>query len=898
MREINKNRVELHCHTGYSVEDGTASVMDIVDFAVNNDMTAVAFTDHANVMAYPEIQRCASRSEGLKPIYGVEAYVVNDIDMLGENLDKALTERFDKDVVVFDIEVTGFSATTNDIIEMGAVKIHDGQIVDRFYSFVKPNEALSEKIIELTGITNEQLEDADSIDVVLPRFLKFSEGSILSAFNSDFALEFIKVASNRLNIPFVFISIDTFELSKMLFPTLSVYSFINVAEACSVEIESCNTSDVSAEMYLKMVEMLKADGLETIGAVIERFTGNPNVINHSKSYHMTVLAKNMAGVQSIYKLVTDSNRYYNYKKPSIRLSEILANRENLLIGSACEAGILCNYILMGKTNEIVEKIAAIFDFLEIQPTSEININKRIIEIGRKFDIPVVATSDVHYLRPENAISRCVLKEYRGIEDADSIDNLHFRTTKEMLEEFEWLGEEKAYEVVIENTNKIAEQIEYITPLECKKVNYNKDGDYERLELLCSDSTNHVYANSVPDDAKNRLSEELNIIKEQGKAYYYLWFYDLLHDNNLNKTQYSLRGCGAGSLVCFLLGISHSNPLDKDVPLYSEFFMGINGDKDPDIDINIDADIWKQVYKSLEHLSGIKKTYRASFSSTFDGATIEKMISDYESSYKKLTDDEKIVIRDDLLNTITGTSLRSGGNIMIPEGVDDNIYSPLIIDNETGETTLAFDNHSIDHIFDKVDILRNEKCSLIDKLYKATEYYPSDEEIKDESLIKNVAELKDIDISEFSNPFMQELIKILKPRNYAELVKLEAIGHGTNTWLENGEVLFAEGKATLENLIGTREDVFEMMLLHNIDSPTSYLIAEDVRKGKMALGRMKPELREAMNNAGLPDWYIWSCEQVKYLFPRAHAAEYVQMELRLLHYKIHYPEIYEEIQSEY
>ena len=912
------NRVELHCHTGFSENDGTASVKEIINLAVKEGISSVAFTDHGNVMAYPEIQSYASRHESFKPIYGIEAYVVNDIDMLGDNLEDAKNESLDKDVVVFDIETTGFSPVINEIIEIGVVKIHEGKIIDRFSSFVKPSEPIPKKITELTGISNELVKDAETINIILPRFLEFIEGSILVAHNSSFDISFIKEAAKKSGFQFDYKSIDTWTLSKLLFHELSSYSLDNVAKACSVSLENhhraVDDAEATAEIYLKMIEMLNADGIKTIGAVLDEVSQDINVINKSKTYHMTVLAKNMAGVQAIYKLVTDSNLKYNRLRPKVRLSELLTVRENLLVGSACSAGFLYDHILMGKSNEVIEKTASMYDFLEIQPVNEnmyfiksehadnikcvddlININMRIIDLGEMLGIPVVATSDVHYLRPENAISRCVLKEYRELKDSSTIDNLHFRTTEEMLNEFKYLSDDKAYEVVIENTNKIAEQIEYIKPLEHKKVDYSHNSDFERLELLCYEALNRVYVEGVPAMAKIRLNDELCNIREHENAYYYLWFYDLIHNNKVNKTQYNLRGCAASCFVCFLLGISHVNPLDEDVPLYNEFFMGINGDKEPDIDINIDADIWGQVLKSVENLTGIKKAYRAGYIKTLDDNAIENKIIDYDSSYFKLSEEIKSIVRNDLTNIVTGIGFRPGGLIMIPD-IDESVYSPLVLDEETGETSLMFDYYSLDHIFEKIDILKHDNCTLNAKLYAETGYYPTDQEIKSEQLLSLLTSVDLSDIPGLGNPFMQSLIHDLKPKNFSELVKLEAISHGTNTWLDNGQILFSDGKATLKNMIGTREDVFEMMLSHGIDRATAFEIAEDVRKGKMALGKMKSELREAINNAGLPDWYIWSCEQVRYLFPRTHAAEYVQMELRSLYYKIHYPEIYKKVYS--
>lgn len=928
------NRVELHCHTGYSVQDGTVSVRDIVDFAVNNGMTSVAFTDHGNVMAYPEIQHYCERKEGFKPIYGMEGYVVNDIDLLGKNLSSSLDESIGADVAVVDIKTTGFSPLREEIIELSAVKIINGKIEDLFQTFVKPSKSVPGKIHELTGIDDLMVRDAPTIDVVIPKFIEFVDDAIIVGHNASFDMGFIEESASKLGIAFEYKSIDTLALSRLLWPELNGYSLDNITKICGVDLinhhRTIDDARATAEAYLKMVEILTERGIKTIGEIINLLVTSEDVIRKCPIYHITILAKNMEGIHSLYRLVTDSNLKYFNKRPRIRLSDLLDNRENLLIGSACEAGLLGQAIRSAKSSRDIEEIASIFDFLEIQPVNELlwmlkNDNEdcmsteedirryiaRIIELGEKMDKLVVATGDVHYLRPENAISRCVLLEECGFSDPTEENNLYFRSTEEMVEEFSYMGDDKAYEIVVENTNKIAEQIEYIKPLEHKRASYSREDDFRKLEELCYKGIKNIYGEqatieSVSESVITRLNNELSAIRENENAYYYLWFHDLIHNNNLNPSQYNLRGTSASMLVCYLLEISHVNPLDLDVPLHSEFFLGIKGDKYPYIDMNFDSGVWEELLDSSKKLPGIKTAYRAGTIATTSDWEADQMIKWYEEYDEELSDEQKSIVKKDLECVVRKRGMHPCGMVLVPEDVDELIYTPLDMDEERKEVSFQFDYHSVDHIFDKVDIFCHDTCSLNARLYEATGYYPTDEDIKSDEILSLVTNCEGLGIPQGKNygiksgllaipGFMDEftlmLIDTLQPKTMAELVRFEAMSLGTNTWLKNGELLFADGKATIANMIGTREDVFETMLAYGIDRESAFSIAEDVRKGKMYSGRMKPELREKMIMAGLPDWYIRSCEKVRYLFSRAHAAEYVQMELRTLYYKLHYPEVF-------
>lgn len=928
------NRVELHCHTGYSVEDGTASVKDIVDFAIRQGMTSAAFTDHGNVMAYPEIQHYCERREGFKPIYGMEGYAVNDIDLLGKNLSGSLNESINSDVVVVDIETTGFSPLTEDIIELSGVKIIKGEISEVFHTFVKPSKSIPGKIHELTGIDDLMVKDAPTIDVVIPKFIEFVGDAIIVAHNASFDMGFIEENAMKLRIPFEYRSIDTLALSRLLWPELNRHKLDNITKICGVETfahhRANDDAHATAEAYLKMVEMLTERGIKTIGEIIDLLADSEDVIRKCPTCHITILAKNMEGIRSLYRLISDSNLKYFNRRPRIRLSDLIADREHLIIGSACEAGLLGQAVRSAKSTKDIEEIASIYDFLEVQPANELlwmikndsedTVNSeedikrytdRIIELGERLNKLVVATGDVHYLRPENAISRSVLMEDCGFDNPSEVNNLYFRSTEEMLDEFSYLGEEKAYEIVVENSNKIAEQIEYIKPLDHKRVSYNRAGDDERLESLCYLGLKRIYGeqatiDNVAADVKTRLMDELAAIKENEYAYYYLWFYDLIHDNKLNPSQYNLRGSSASMLVCYLLEISHVNPLDSEAPLHREFFQGIRGDKAPDIDMNFDSKIWENLLESSKQLTGLKTAYRAGTIATISDWKAQQMIKWYEEYDEEISDEQKEIVKKDLECTVRTRGMHPGGMVMIPEGIDEISYAPLDMDEDRTEVSFQFDYHSVDHIFDKVDILKHDTCSLNARLYEATGYYPTDEDIKSEEIMSLVTSCEGLGIPQgknygmksgllaipgFMNEFMLMLVDNLQPKTYSELIRLEAISHGTDTWLENGEILFADGKATISNMIGTREDVFETMMAYGIDRETAFAIAEEVRKGKMSNGRMKAELYEAMRMSDVPDWYIWSCGKVKYLFPRAHAAEYVQMELRTLYYKLHYPEVF-------
>ena len=928
------NRVELHCHTGFSEMDGTASVKEVIDFAINQGMTSVAFTDHGNVMAYPEIQNYCEHRDGFKPIYGMEGYIVNDIDLLGKNLSDSLDESIHTNVVVVDLETTGFSPLTEEIIELSAVKIVGGKIADRFQTLVKPAKVIPGKINELTGICNHMVQNAESIDSVLPKFLEFIGEDIIVAHNAPFDISFIEESAMRLGIQFNYRSMDTVALSRLIWPELNRHTLDSVMNVCGVNADNrhraSDDAQATAEIYLKMVEILTERGIKTIGEIIDLLDGSEEVIRKCRTYHITILAKNMNGIRTLYKLVTDSNLKYFNKRSRIRLSDLLKNRENLLIGSACEAGLLGQAIRSAKSTKDINEIASIYDFLEVQPSNELlwmikndsedSVNSeedirrytsRIIKLGESLNKLVVATSDVHYLRPENAISRSVIMEDLGFDNPTEVSNLYFRSTEEMLAEFSYLGDDKAYEIVVENTNQIAGQIEYIKPLDYKRVLYNHKGDFEKLVALCSVGIKKKYGeqatiDNISEAVRIRLNKELAAIKESGTSYYYLWFYYLIHDNKLNPAQYNLRGSSASLLVNYLLEISHVNPLDFEVPLHSEFFLGIKGDKYPDIDMNFDSKVWADVIETTKRLPGIKTAYRAGTIATISDYKANQMIEWYEDYCEKLSDEQKTIVKDNLSSVVRCRGMHPGGMIMVPEGVDELTYAPLDMDEDRNEISFQYDYHSIDHIFEKVDILRHDTCSLNARLYEATGYYPTDEDIKSDEVMSLFFSSEGLGIPQgknygtksgllaipgFMNEFMLMLVDTLQPKNYSELVRLEAISHGTDTWLENGEVLLADGKATIANMIGTREDVFETMMAYGIDRETAFAIAEDVRKGKMSNGRMKAELLEVLRMSEVPDWYIWSCGKVKYLFPRAHAAEYVQMELRSLYYKLHYPEVF-------
>lgn len=632
-----------------------------------------------------------------------------------------------------------------------------------------------------------------------------------------------------------------------------------------------------------------------------------------EKYHVMLLVKNRVGLRTLYRLISQANlRKAEVGRPVYYMSELLNHRENLLLGAACDQGQLERLMTKRASEEELKRAASTYDYVEIMPGREETFVKQMISLTDSLSLPLVAVSNVHFLRKENAISYEVVLETAGekyIErgngttgNGTELSNLFFHTTEEMLSAFSYLGEDRAYELVVENSNLLAEQVERICPISRQTVYIcNTLEDDERLEKLCLDGLQRKYINrpgiteNMVIRARERMKMELSMVKEYHHAYYFLLFYDLIHQNHLHPSQYSLRGCGAGSILCYLLDISHADPLKEEVPLYYEFLIGFVGHKLPDIDMNVDEKAWAEVIASVAKLRGVKTTYRATTLTWPTERRIDQWLGDYMRIHGELSEKVMEQIRNDCECVVEEKiSFHPGGVVLIPEGVEEEEYVPIDYDVETGRKFLHFGYYDIGQIFDKIDILQHNNCTLNAGMYEATKVYPSDAELDDLFKQENILSLLE-SIPGYQNQFMRRLLHKLQPHSVAELIKIECLTHGTGTWLENGEELLDEGIADLENIISNREDIFETLMQYGMESDIAFDIADFVRKGKMRRSTDRGNaLRTVMSEYDIPSWYIHSCEKIMYLFPRAHSAEYVIMELGALYYKIFYPQVYEKV----
>ena len=973
-----EKRVELHCHTKMSDMDGVSEAQALVARAHDWGHQAIAITDHGVVQAFPDANHYVERldkDDPFKIIYGVEAYLVDDLTEIAVN---EQGQTLDDTFIVFDIETTGFSATEDRIIEIGAVKITDGAIVDRFSTFVNPEIPIPFEIQQLTHITDDMVLQAPKIEEALPAFLDFVGESALVAHNAGFDVGFIEQNCARLGRSRTFTSVDTVGLARVLLPTLSKYKLNIVAKALNISLENhhraVDDAAATAEIYVKFIEMLKERGMMTLKEVNAFGDMNPDAIKKMPTYHAIILAKNEVGRVNLYTLVSLSHLKYFARRPRIPKSEFNKYREGLILGSACEAGELYRALLDGKSEETIAKIVDYYDYLEIQPIgnnafmiasekqrnikSEEDLkemNRRIVQLGEKFQKPVVATCDVHFMDPDSEVYRRIIMTGKGFSDADSQPPLYLRTTEEMLEEFAYLGSKKAEEVVITNTNKIADSIERISPVRPDKCPPVIEDSDQTLRNICYDKAHSMYGEELPEIVVERLERELNSIISNGFAVMYIIAQKLVWKSNEDGYLVGSRGSVGSSFVATMAGITEVNPLsphyyctnchysdfeseevrafaggcgwdmpDKvcpncgqplvkdgfDIPF--ETFLGFKGNKEPDIDLNFSGDYQSNAHKYTEVIFGEGQTYRAGTIGTLAEKTAFGFVKNYyeeHGSRKRKCEIERIV--EGCTGIRRSTGQHPGGIIVLPHGENINSFTPVqhpANDMTTDIITTHFDYHSIDHNLLKLDILGHDDPTMIKMLeelveqltgkpFKATEIPLDDQGVM--QLFANTGSLgiKPSDIGgcpvgclgipEFGTDFVIQMVVDTKPKTLSDLIRISGLSHGTDVWLNNAQTLIQEGKATISTAICTRDDIMTYLINTGMESELSFTIMESVRKGK----GLKPEWEDAMKAAGVPDWYIWSCKKIKYMFPKAHAAAYVMMAYRIAYCKVNYPLAY-------
>lgn len=975
-------RVELHAHTMMSDMDSVVDVKTMIKRAFGWGHKAIAVTDHGVVQAFPDANHALNpkdyadeneqkRAKEFKVIYGMEAYLVDDIKEVVTN---PKGQSLDATFVVFDIETTGLSQNKDRIIEIGAVKITDGQIVDRYSTFVNPQIPIPYEIEELTSITDAMVINAPTIEVVLGQFLAFSEGAILVAHNASFDVGFIEKNAKRLGIATDFTAIDTVGLARILLPDLSRYKLNNVAKALNVSLENhhraVDDAGATAEIFLKLSDKLKEREIYNIGEIDKLGRLSSEAIRKLPAYHAILLAQNDVGRVNLYKMVSLSHIEYYNKRPKVPKSLLMECREGIIVGSACEAGEIYRAVLANQSQEQLSRLVNFYDYLEIQPLCnndflirsdrsedrDINsredlkeINRRIVALGEEYNKPVVATCDVHFLDPGDEIYRRVILAGKGYKDADEQPALYLRTTEEMLEEFAYLGRQKAEEVVITNTNLIADRIEKISPVrpdKCPPVLPNSDED---LRTICYEKAHSMYGESLPGPVKERLEHELKSIISNGFAVMYIIAQKLVWKSNEDGYLVGSRGSVGSSFVATMAGITEVNPLpphyycahchysdfdSAEVKRYSgssgcdmpdrtcpqcgqplekdghdipfETFLGFYGDKEPDIDLNFSGEYQSKAHDYTEVLFGKGHTFRAGTIGTLADKTAFGYVKNYfedRGIHKRNVEIDRIVAG--LVGVRRTTGQHPGGIVVMPHG--ENIYSFTPVqrpanDMTTNTITTHFDYHSIDHNLLKLDILGHDDPTMIRKLEDLTGLDAKKIRLDDQkvlSLFHDLSALKltpnDLDgcdigclgIPEFGTDFVMQMVKDTKPKSFSDLVRISGLSHGTDVWLNNAQELIRSDTCTLSTAICTRDDIMTYLIATGMEPGLSFKIMESVRKGK----GLTSEMEEAMIAAGIPDWYIGSCKKIKYMFPKAHAAAYVMMAFRIAYFKVYYPLAY-------
>lgn len=966
--ESPRKRVELHAHTLMSDMDAVVDVKDLVKRAMGWGHPAIAITDHGVVQSFPEANHCLHGGEDFKIIYGMEAYLVDDLKEICENMKG---QSIHDTCVVFDIETTGFGPVNDQIIEIGAVKVVNGQIVDKYSTFVNPDIPIPYHITQLTSITDEMVMDSPKIDVILPEFLEFCGDAILVAHNASFDVGFINKKAEFLGIETDFTVVDTVGIARLLLSHLSRFKLNVVAKELGISLENhhraVDDAGATAEIFVKFIEMLEEKGVTTLEELEAMNVMTPEMIKKLPTYHAILLAKNDTGRINLYKMVSMSHIDYYQRRPRIPKSLLQKNREGLILGSACEAGELYQAILREKPREEIDRLAKFYDYFEIQPLGNnqfmieddkfdiksnddlIELNKKIIALGEEYNKLVVGTCDVHFLDPEDEVFRRIIMAGKGFKDADNQPPLYLRTTEEMVEEFMYLGREKAEEIVIDNTNKIADMIEKISPVrpdKCPPVIENSD---QQLRDICYNKATSMYGPNLPVQVSERLEKELTSIIGNGFAVMYIIAQKLVWKSNEDGYLVGSRGSVGSSFVATMSGITEVNPLpahyyctncfysdfdspevkafagksgcdmpDKNCPVCGkplskdgheipfETFLGFYGDKEPDIDLNFSGEYQAKAHDYTEVIFGKGQTFRAGTIGTLAEKTAYGFVLKYNEEHevvKRRSEVERIA--QGCVGVRRTTGQHPGGIVVLPIGEEIYSFTPVqrpANDMTTKTITTHFDYHSIDHNLLKLDILGHDDPTMIRLLEDLTHVDAQKIRLDDEkvlSLFENLSalnitkedlggcDLGSLGIPEFGTDFVMQMLRDTKPKTFSDLVRISGLSHGTDVWLNNAQYYIAKGDCTLSTAICTRDDIMTYLIHTGVENGLAFKIMESVRKGK----GLTPDMEKAMTDAGVPEWYIESCKKIKYMFPKAHAAAYVMMAFRIAYFKVYYPLAY-------
>lgn len=956
-------RVELHLHTSMSSMDAVNHISDYIKLAKKLGHKAVAITDHGVVQSFPDAMNCA-KSEGIKILYGVEAYLINDTETVVFDLDE---QKFidDTDFIVFDIETTGLYNRTCKIIEIGAVKVRNGEIIEEFSSFVNPNEHLSDEIVKLTKIDDKMLQNAKPINSVLDEFLEFVGDGVLVAHNANFDIGFINknkmdLKNEHLDNPFI----DTIGLARMLRSDLKNYKLDTVAQAYKVTLNNHHRAvydaQCTAQIFIKQLDELKRLNIFDLNKINSQAT---NMLNHKnlRPNHIIIFVQSQEGLKNFYELISLAHLEHFFRNPRIPKSELIKKRKGLIVGSACEAGEVYKAHLNNMPTKYINSTSNFYDYLEVQPIgnnmylfeqNSVNsveelcqINYDIIKTAKKLDKLFVATGDVHFLNKEDEIYRRILMDSKGFDDADNQPPLFYRTTEEMLEEFSYLDEDDRKKVVIDNTLAICDMIEDILPIPKETSAPNMPTADKDIVDITYKQARKIYGDNLPEEVEKRLERELGSIIKNGFAGLYIIAQKLVWNSLENGYLVGSRGSVGSSFAATMLQVTEVNPLSPHYICpkckYSEFdseickmfagmsgadmpdkycpkcgnnldkdghdipfetFLGFDGDKEPDIDLNFSSEYQAKAHAYTEELFGKGKIFKAGTIGTLADKTAYTYVSKYlEKRSVNVRNAEKNRLKNGIVGVKKTSGQHPGGLMVVPDYTDIHYFTPVQRPaNDVNSTVITthFDYHSISGRLLKLDILGHTAPTIIKMLEESTGVNPLKIDIGDKKIMslftsKKELGLKDDDIPcptgslglpEFGTDFVRQMLVDTKPNSFSELARISGLSHGTDVWIGNAQELVKDGTCTLKEVIPTRDDIMVYLINKGVDQLQSFTIMEGVRKGK----GLKPEQEALMMEHSVPTWYIESCKKISYMFPKGHAVAYVIMSVRIAYFKIHYP----------
>ena len=958
MDNAEEKRVELHMHTQMSQMDAVTSATDLLKRAIKWGWKSIAITDHGVVQSFPEAHKFLNKTGAdLKVLYGVEAYFVPDKDPCVANFKD---QNIDTEYCILDLETTGLSYRTEKITEVGIIKYKNGEIIGEFECFVNPEKPIPPEVVEVTHITDDMVKDAETIDKVIPKMIEFIGNSVLVAHNADFDMGFLKYNFEKYGYEFDYTYVDTLRLAKAIFPDYKKYKLGIIADNLGIKVEVAHRAldDVKTltEVFKVMIEKTKNRDGEMVSDFDDKFETD---VKKLPSYHAIILAKNYVGLRNLYKLISYSHLDYFYKKPRILKSLFSKHREGLILGSACEAGELYRAILTDKAEEEVEEIANFYDYLEIQPIGNDEyliregtvaneealreINRKIVALGEKLNKPVVATCDVHFLDPQDEVYRRILQAGQKYDDADMQAPLFLRTTEEMLEEFSYLGEEKAYEVVVTNTNLISDMCERISPISGEKCPPHIPGCEETIKEIAYSKAYELYGDPLPEIVKTRLDKELDSIIKNGFSVMYIIAQKLVWKSNEDGYLVGSRGSVGSSFVANMTGITEVNSLqphyrcpnckysdftdygykngfdlpDKDCPkcghkldkdgmdIPFETFLGFNGDKEPDIDLNFSGEYQAKSHKYTEVIFGKGTTFKAGTVGTIADKTAFGYVKNYYLEREiPISNAEIIRLSAGCTGIKRTTGQHPGGIIVVPKGREIYEFCPVqhpADDPNSDIVTTHFDYHSIDQNLLKLDILGHDDPTMIRMLQDITGVDPTKIPLDDKETMSIFSSTDALGVTEeqigspvgsygvpeFGTKFVRGMLVDTKPTTFNELISISGLSHGTDVWLNNTQDLINDGIVTLNDAICCRDDIMIYLIKKGLEPNPAFKIMESVRKGK----GLTPEQEALMKEHDVPDWYIGSCKKIKYMFPKAHAAAYVTMAFRIAWFKVHMPMAY-------